>query len=174
MVQLTSSASWMHRLVSVYQKVGIFESSYSHLWPRILLRNREGCSFPCFWWVSLLAQIEFCMIMWLIDDSSYVNGQNIAVDGGLSASHPVVPGRWAWLRYSLYYYFRISTFDSYAFSWKLETRQMLYEIWHIKAVDLFLMLEVNWFWLWFSSLIITWFSRCIKQFYRPFLTRLRQ
>jgi len=35
------------------------------------------------------------MIMWLIDDSSYVNGQNIAVDGGLSASHPVIPGRWA-------------------------------------------------------------------------------
>ncbi|KNZ72856.1 3-oxoacyl-[acyl-carrier-protein] reductase [Termitomyces sp. J132] len=28
------------------------------------------------------------------DDSSYVNGQNIAVDGGLSASHPVAPGRW--------------------------------------------------------------------------------
>ncbi|EIN11506.1 NAD(P)-binding protein [Punctularia strigosozonata HHB-11173 SS5] len=29
------------------------------------------------------------------DDSSYVNGQNWAVDGGLSASHPVAPGRWA-------------------------------------------------------------------------------
>ncbi|KAF4621310.1 hypothetical protein D9613_000773 [Agrocybe pediades] len=29
------------------------------------------------------------------DDSSYVNGQNFAVDGGLTASMPVVPGRWA-------------------------------------------------------------------------------
>ncbi|EIW82725.1 NAD(P)-binding protein [Coniophora puteana RWD-64-598 SS2] len=29
------------------------------------------------------------------DDSSYVNGQNIAVDGGLASSLPVVPGRWA-------------------------------------------------------------------------------
>jgi len=29
------------------------------------------------------------------DESSYINGQNIAVDGGLSASLPVVPGRWA-------------------------------------------------------------------------------
>lgn len=29
------------------------------------------------------------------DESSYINGQNYAVDGGLSASHPVVPGRWA-------------------------------------------------------------------------------
>jgi len=29
------------------------------------------------------------------DESSYVNGQNIAVDGGLSSSIPVVPGRWS-------------------------------------------------------------------------------
>jgi NAD(P)-dependent dehydrogenase (short-subunit alcohol dehydrogenase family) len=29
------------------------------------------------------------------DDASYVNGQSIAVDGGLSSSHPVVPGRMA-------------------------------------------------------------------------------
>lgn len=29
----------------------------------------------------------------LSDEASYVNGQAIAVDGGLSASHPVVPGR---------------------------------------------------------------------------------
>ncbi|KAI0093179.1 NAD-P-binding protein [Irpex rosettiformis] len=29
------------------------------------------------------------------DESSYINGQNIAIDGGLSSSHPVAPGRWA-------------------------------------------------------------------------------
>ena len=27
------------------------------------------------------------------DESSYLNGQAVAVDGGLSSSHPVVPGR---------------------------------------------------------------------------------
>jgi NAD(P)-dependent dehydrogenase (short-subunit alcohol dehydrogenase family) len=30
-----------------------------------------------------------------VDDSSYVNGQCIAVDGGLSSSLPVAPGRFA-------------------------------------------------------------------------------
>jgi len=29
------------------------------------------------------------------DEASYVNGQNWAVDGGLSSSHPVVPGKMA-------------------------------------------------------------------------------
>ena len=29
----------------------------------------------------------------LSDDASYVNGQAVAVDGGLSASHPVMPGK---------------------------------------------------------------------------------
>ncbi|GJE95067.1 SDR family oxidoreductase [Phanerochaete sordida] len=29
------------------------------------------------------------------DEASYVNGQNYAVCGGLSASHPVAPGKWA-------------------------------------------------------------------------------
>lgn len=33
--------------------------------------------------------------MSLSDEASYVNGQIIAVDGGLSASHPVVPGKLA-------------------------------------------------------------------------------
>jgi NAD(P)-dependent dehydrogenase (short-subunit alcohol dehydrogenase family) len=37
-----------------------------------------------------------CMALFLAsDEASYVNGQAIAVDGGLSSSHPVVPGKLA-------------------------------------------------------------------------------
>lgn len=47
-------------------------------WIRLLVGNVLGTDLPCF-----------------EDESSYVNGQNIAVDGGLSSSHPVIPGHWA-------------------------------------------------------------------------------
>ena len=33
------------------------------------------------------------VLMSVIDEASYVNGQAIAVDGGLTASMPVVPGK---------------------------------------------------------------------------------
>jgi len=39
--------------------------------------------------------MSYVLIRRYLDDSSYVNGQNWAVDGGLSASHPVVPGKLA-------------------------------------------------------------------------------
>ena len=29
------------------------------------------------------------------DESSYINGQNVTVDGGLTASLPVIPGKFA-------------------------------------------------------------------------------
>ncbi|KAF8638076.1 hypothetical protein AX16_010708 [Volvariella volvacea WC 439] len=44
---------------------------------------------------GIAEEIAQAAIFLASDDSSYVNGQNFAVDGGLSASHPVVPGRWA-------------------------------------------------------------------------------
>jgi NAD(P)-dependent dehydrogenase (short-subunit alcohol dehydrogenase family) len=40
-----------------------------------------------------LFEAEEVLIKFEVDDSSYVNGQIFAVDGGLSASLPVVPGK---------------------------------------------------------------------------------
>lgn len=44
------------------------------------------------WWVMRSGLIDDPCFE---DESSYVNGQNIAVDGGLSSSHPVIPGHLA-------------------------------------------------------------------------------
>ena len=44
---------------------------------------------------NLYPKLKSCADDFEVDDSSYVNGQVFAVDGGLSASLPVVPGKFA-------------------------------------------------------------------------------
>ena len=48
----------------------------------------------------LLVRITFSITRpylpnFLVDESSYVNGQNWRVDGGLTSTLPTIPGRWA-------------------------------------------------------------------------------
>lgn len=61
----------------------------------IVPRNRKHGVVPCVRFVVLPTSVHTCPHRLNTDESSYVNGQCIAVDGGLSSSHPVAPGKWA-------------------------------------------------------------------------------
>lgn len=61
----------------------------------IVPRNRKHSAVPRFRFVVLPTYVHTCPHHPNTDESSYINGQCIAVDGGLSSSHPVAPGKWA-------------------------------------------------------------------------------
>lgn len=49
----------------------------------------SSSSHPC----SVLSQISNGVLFLASDDASYVNGIALPICGGLSSSHPVVPGK---------------------------------------------------------------------------------
>lgn len=63
------------------------------------IAGEVGINSPIYWTVCqyvsnhLLLQIASVVAFLASDDASYVNGQAWAVDGGLSSSHPIVPGK---------------------------------------------------------------------------------